>query len=63
MTTTINYKGRVWTCSTHDELIVDALRLGSKKLADKILFTIHPNKGNTCTKCAYYYDETPPCNR
>lgn len=63
MTTAIQYKGRVWTCSTHDEQIVDALLLGSKELAEKILKSVHPKNGKSCSDCAYYYDITPSHNR
>ena len=63
MTTAIQYKGRVWTCSTHDEQIVDALLLGSKELADKIIKSVHPKKDQGCADCAYYYEMTPPSNR
>jgi hypothetical protein len=63
MTTATNYKGRVWTCSTHDEQIVDALLLGSKELADKILKSVHPKNGGDCKDCAYYYELTPSINR
>ena len=63
MTTPIQYKGRVWTCSTHDEQIVDALLLGSEDLAKKIVTSVHPKKGGQCSDCAYYYDVTPPSNR
>jgi hypothetical protein len=63
MATAIQYKSRVWTCSTHDEQIIDALLLGSEDLAKKIVASVHPKKGNSCTDCAYYYDLTPPSNR
>ena len=63
MATAIQYKGRVWTCSTHDEQIIDAILLGSDELAKKIVASVHPKKGNSCTECASYYNTTPPCNR
>ena len=63
MTTYIQYKGRVWTCSTHDEQIIDAILLGSQELADKIVKSVHPKKGGSCRDCSYYYDLTPPSNR
>ena len=63
MTTPIQYEGRVWTCSTHDEQIIDAILLGSEDLAKKIVASVHPKNGKSCADCAYYYDITPDCNR
>lgn len=63
MTTTTQYKGRVWTCNNHDEMIINALTSGSTKRAQEIVASVHPKKGKSCKECARLYDETPPSNR
>ena len=63
MTTTIQYKGRVWTCDAHNEQIETMLADGKTKEATSLVNLLHPKKGNKCTECARLWDETPPSNR
>jgi hypothetical protein len=63
MTTIIQYKGRVWTCDQHNEIIEGLLRNDMPKSAKEILASVHPKKGNQCKECARLYDETPPSSR
>ena len=62
-TTKTNYKGRVWTCDTHNNSIEALLTVGNTKEANAVLRSVHPKKGNTCKECARLYEETPPFNR
>lgn len=62
-TTTINYKGRVWTCDEHHAEITKYLALGNTLYADCVLRMVNPKKGNDCKECARLYRETPPVNR
>ena len=61
--TTIQYKGRVWTCDEHNTQIEGFLSQDMPKTAQEILRSVHPKKGNICKECARLYDETPPMNR
>jgi len=63
MKTVFNYKGRVWTCDPHNEIIEGLFIEELPKIAKEILASVHPKKGNQCKECARLYDETPPCNR
>jgi hypothetical protein len=58
-----NYKGRVWTCDAHNEIIEGLLIENSPKIAKMFLNSIHPKKGNQCGECARLYLDTPPSNR
>jgi hypothetical protein len=59
----VNYKGRVWTCDAHNEIIEGLLIENSPKIAKMFLDSVHPKKGNECRECARLYSETPPSNR
>jgi hypothetical protein len=59
----INYKGRVWTCGSHNAVIESLIYQSFMDTAADILKSVDPKKGNSCRECARLYDETPPCNR
>jgi hypothetical protein len=61
--TTIQYKGRVWTCDFHNAEIEALFAKDMPKIAKEILRSVHPKKGNICKECARLWDETPPSNR
>ena len=61
--TTIQYKGRVWTCDEHNDAITKLLTEGQKEQAQELIASVHPKKGNWCKECARLFDETPPSNR
>lgn len=61
--TATNYKGRVWTCDTHDKAISALIALGDEKGAKLILKNVHPKKGNECRECRRLFNETPSFNR
>lgn len=63
MTTITNYKGRVWTCDAHNEIIEGLFIEGLPDTAKLFLASVHPKKGNQCAECARLYSETPACNR
>lgn len=58
-----NYKGRVWTCDSHNAEIEALIVTGFDKEAKTLVDALNPKKGNICKDCARLYDETPPMNR
>jgi hypothetical protein len=61
--TSLNYKGRVWTCDVHHTIVTHYLNAGEIVYAETTLRMVHPKKGNECKECARLYKETPPINR
>jgi hypothetical protein len=59
----LNYKGRVWTCDSHNNVITALLGAGNKKAANTVLRDVHPKKGNSCKECSRLYEDTPSVNR
>ncbi len=64
MITTINYRGRVWTCESHHKRIESMILDGKAKEAEALVKILNPklSKG-ICAECKRLYHETPPCNR
>lgn len=63
MSAVIKYKGQIWTCDAHNEIIEGLFIEELPKVAKLFLDSVHPKKGNQCKECARLYDETPPSNR
>lgn len=61
--TTIQYKGRVWTCDAHNAEVETLIATGFEGEAKTLVNALHPKKGNICKECARLFDETPPSNR
>ena len=64
MFTFTNYKGRVWTCQSHHERIVEMIESGKEKEATALVDLLNPKKSRgICRECVRLYHATPPCNR
>lgn len=64
MTTTIQYKGRVWTCDSHNAKIETMIAEGNTKEATSLVNLLNPKKSRgICKECARLYWETPSINR
>lgn len=64
MYTFTNYKGRVWTCDSHNAKIETMLAEGKTKEAEALVNILNPKKSKgICAECKRLYNETPPMNR
>ena len=64
MTTSIQYKGRVWTCDSHNTKIETMIAEGNTKEATSLVNLLNPKKSRgICKECARLYWETPSINR
>jgi hypothetical protein len=64
MKTATNYKGRVWTCDTHNTKIEAMLAAGKTTEATNLVNILNPKKSKgICKECARLYWETPAINR
>jgi hypothetical protein len=64
MTTSTNYKGRVWTCDNHNQKIEAMIAEGKTKEAQSLVNLLNPKKSRgICAECKRLYTETPPMNR
>ena len=64
MYTFTNYKGRVWTCDTHNARIESMIAEGKVKEAEALVNVLNPKKSKgICAECKRLYSETPPINR
>ena len=60
----INYKGRVWTCNTHNAKIEALILEGKATEAEQLLTILNPKKSRgICKECTRLYKETPSVNR
>ncbi len=64
MYTFTNYKGRVWTCDTHNARIESMIAEGKDKEAQALVNILNPKKSKgICAECKRLYNDTPPMNR
>ena len=64
MTAIVDYKGRVWTCQSHHERIVEMITEGKVKEAEALVAVLNPKKSRgICRECKRLWQETPPMNR
>jgi hypothetical protein len=62
--TTIQYKGRVWTCDSHNAKIESMINDGKTKEAMALVDILNPKKSKgVCAECKRLYNETPSINR
>jgi hypothetical protein len=64
MSTFIDYKGRVWTCDSHNKEIEAMILDGKEKEATALVAILNPKKSRgICRECKRLWQETPPMNR
>ena len=64
MSTFIDYRGRVWTCSRHHDQIEEMLKAGKEAEANALVAILNPKKSRgICKECKRLWQETPPMNR
>ena len=62
--TATNYKGRVWTCDSHNTRIEGLINDGKTSEAMSLVAILDPKKGRgVCRECRRLWQETPPMNR